>query len=96
MTDRFDLEDKIHAAWQTSHDIELIFAHLCEERIKTNDAENALMGLKVLHDLRMQEVWDSFKKTHSLDEYSEWNPLDYIKTKEDLNEYVKACQEDSK
>lgn len=25
--------------------------------------------------------------------YRPWNPLDYIKTKEDLDAYVKACQE---
>lgn len=96
MADRFDLEDKIHAAWHTSNDIELIFSHLCEERIKANDAENALMGLKVLHDIRMEELWDSFKKVHRLDEYRDWNPLDHIKTKEDLEEYVQACVEESK
>lgn len=96
MADRFDLEDKIHAAWVTSQDIDAIFEGLCNANIDQNFAENALMGLKVLHDLRMEQLWDTFKQVFQVDEYKDWNPLDYIKTKEDLEEYVQACQEEAK
>lgn len=66
---RFDLEDKIHAAWVTSQDIEAIFAGLCEGQIDSNSAENALMGLKVIHDLRMEQLWTTFKQVFQVDEY---------------------------
>lgn len=67
---RFDLEDAIYTAWQTSKDIDAIFAGVCEGHIDQNSAENALMGLKVIHDLRMEALLNTFIQCHQLDDYA--------------------------
>lgn len=75
--DRFALEDKIYNAWQTSKDIESIFNNLCDGTIDQNTAENGLLGLKVIHDLRMEELWDMFTQVFQLDDYSpaQWEKI---------------------
>lgn len=91
MTDRFDLEDKIYDAWQTSKDIDLIFAGLCEKHIDPNAVENALMGLKVIHDLRMEGLWDMFTRVHQLDDYSPRNPKFWSSNETEDHDKVSSC-----
>jgi hypothetical protein len=56
---RFDLEDAITACWHTSDDIELI-ARGAESG---DDALlNALIGVKELHDRRLQRVFNIFEQ----------------------------------
>ena len=71
MTDRFDLEQAIMLAWQTSDDIDLLFHHHGDApRPMTEDeVGNALLGIKVLHDMRMEKLMDTYCRKFELDQY---------------------------
>ena len=51
---RFDLEEAITACWNTSDDIDLIASRAPED----DKTLNAIIGLKELHDKRVQRVFD--------------------------------------
>lgn len=67
-----DLEDAIYMTWQTSQDLDLIFeAILDRPKLLTQDEiANATLGLKMLHDLRMEKLLDIYKREYGLDEYT--------------------------
>jgi hypothetical protein len=71
MTDRYDLEQAIMIAWQTSDDIDLLFKHHGDApRPMTEDeVGNALLGIKVLHDMRMEKLMDTYSRKFELDQY---------------------------
>jgi hypothetical protein len=71
MTDRFDLEQAIMSAWQTSDDINLLFEHHGDApRPMTEDEMgNALLGIKILHDMRMEKLMDTYNRKFELDQY---------------------------
>lgn len=73
MTDRFELEDKIMAAWQTGTDLELLSRQFYdgERRYSQDEIMNGLLGIASLHSMRMEELWDSFIGTYNLDKYAE-------------------------
>ena len=70
MKDRFNLEDAIMAAWQTENDLEL-FVEQYYDGMSQDDVVNVLIGLKNLHSLRMNKLWDTFTKTYKLDNHVE-------------------------
>ena len=55
MNPKIDLESAIMVAWQTSEDIDLLFKHYGDHPTPMSEDEvlNALLGIKVLHDMRM-------------------------------------------
>lgn len=57
---RFDLEDAISACWNTSADIELLAEHVGEQESTDDSVLNILQGIKELHELRCQRVFDIF------------------------------------
>ena len=71
MTDRHDLEQAIMLAWQTSDDIDLLFKHHGDApRPMTEDeVGNALLGIKILHDMRMEKLMDTYSRKFELDQY---------------------------
>ena len=71
MSDRYDLEQAIMVAWQTSDDIDLLFKHHGDApRPMTEDeVGNALLGIKVLHDMRMEKLMDTYCRKFELDQY---------------------------
>jgi hypothetical protein len=70
MSNRFDLEDKIMAAWSTKEDIELLFRNsYCRENFSSDDLANSLLGIASVHDMRMEELWDTFTAVFKLDNY---------------------------
>ena len=71
MTDRYDLEQAIMIAWQTSDDIDLLFKHHGDHPIPMTEDEvgNALLGIKVLHDMRMEKLMDTYSRKFELDQY---------------------------
>ena len=71
MTDRFDLEQAIMLAWQTCDDIDLLFHHHGDApRPMTEDeVGNALLGIKILHDMRMEKLMDMYNRKFELNEY---------------------------
>jgi hypothetical protein len=70
--DRFDLEDAIMAAWQTENDLGLFVEQYYDgsKRMSEDDVANVLIGLKELHSLRMNKLWDTFTKTYKLDNHA--------------------------
>ena len=66
-----DLEDAIYLAWRTSDDLEMFFKHYGDNPKPMTEDEvlNVLLGLKMLHDMRMESLMDMMCKVHKLNEY---------------------------
>jgi hypothetical protein len=66
-----DLEDAIYLAWRTSDDLELFFKHHGDhpKPMTEDEVSNMIYGIQKLHDMRMEKLFDVFKKVHQLDEY---------------------------
>jgi hypothetical protein len=66
-----DLEDAINKAWQTSEDLDMFFKHHGDfpTPMTEDEVSNMVYAIKQLHDLRMNNLFEVFKKTHELDEY---------------------------
>ena len=71
MNPKVDLESAIMLAWQTSEDIELLYKHHGDAPRPMSDDEvaNALLGIKVLHDMRMESLMDTYCRKMELNEY---------------------------
>lgn len=71
MNPKIDLESAIMLAWQTSDDIDLLFKHHGDHPIPMSEDEvsNALLGIKVLHDLRMEALMDKYCQKMELNQY---------------------------
>ena len=71
MNPKVDLESAIMLAWQTSEDIELLYKHHGDAPRPMSDDEiaNALLGIKVLHDMRMESLMDTYCRKFELDQY---------------------------
>ena len=71
MTDRFDLEQAIMLAWQTADDIDLLYKHHGDAPRPMTEDEigNALLGIKILHDMRMEKLMDMYNRKFELNEY---------------------------
>jgi hypothetical protein len=70
--DYFDLETVIHQAWQTSDDLDLLYKHYSDApRPMTEDElANAFLGIKMLNDMRMEKLFDMYRRIFELDEYA--------------------------
>ena len=70
--DYFDLETVIHQAWQTSEDLDLfIKSYYDGPRPMTEDQVfNIVFGIKELNDMRMEKLFDTYRKIFELDEYA--------------------------
>ena len=66
-----DLEDAIYVAWRTSDDLEMFFKHYGDHPKPMTEDEvlNMILGLKMLHDMRMENLMDMMCKVHKLNEY---------------------------
>lgn len=71
MNNHIDLEGAIMTAWQTSDDIDLLYKHhgdhptpMTEDQVAT-----ALLGIKALHDMRMEKLMDTYCQKFELDIY---------------------------
>jgi hypothetical protein len=71
MNDGIDLESAIMLAWQTSEDLDLLFKHHGDHPVPMTEDEvgNALWGIKVLHDMRMEKLMDMYSRKFELDQY---------------------------
>jgi hypothetical protein len=71
MNPNVDLESAIMVAWQTSEDIELLFKHHGDAPRPMTEDEigNALLGIKMLHDMRCEHLMDVYCKKMELNEY---------------------------
>lgn len=66
------IEDKIMRAWSTSDDLEDFIMHFYEGRKRMTEDEvfNVIWGLKELHDIRCQQLFEVYKQVFQLDEYN--------------------------
>ena len=71
MNDKIDLESAIMLAWQTSDDLDLLFKHHGDHPVPMTEDEvaNVLLGIKVLHDLRMEKLMDTYCRKFELNQY---------------------------
>ena len=71
MNSKIDLESAITLAWQTSDDIDLLFKHHGDHPVPMSEDEvaNALLGIKVLHDMRMEALMDRYCQKMELNQY---------------------------
>lgn len=66
-----DLEDDILLAWRTCDDLDLFFKHHGDhpKPMTEDEVSNMIYGIKQIHNLRMEKLFETFKKVHELDEY---------------------------
>ena len=71
MNPKIDLESAIMVAWQTSEDIELLYKHHGDHPVPMTEDEvgNALFGIKTLHDMRMENLMDTYCRKMELNQY---------------------------
>lgn len=71
MNPKIDLESAIMLAWQTSDDIDLLYKHHGDHPVPMSEDEiaNALLGIKILHDMRMEKLMDTYCRKMELNEY---------------------------
>ena len=71
MNPKVDLESAIMLAWQTSEDINLLFKHYGDHPVPMSEDEvlNALLGIKVLHDMRCEALMDRYCQKMELNQY---------------------------
>ena len=71
MNTSIDLESAILLAWQTSDDLDLLFKHHGDHPVVMTEDEvgNALWGIKILHDMRMEKLMDTYCRKFELNQY---------------------------
>jgi len=71
--DRFNLEEAIMSVWQMENDLGLLVEQYYDapKPMTQDEVANVLIGLKELHGLRMNKLWDTFTRCYKLDDYKE-------------------------
>jgi hypothetical protein len=69
--DRFDLEDKITSMHNTIEELNVLAKMVLEQNMDRDDIANTLYGIKMLHEGRINELFDIFTQVFKLDEYAE-------------------------
>jgi hypothetical protein len=69
--DRFDLEDKITSMHNTIEELNVLAKMVLEQDMDRDDIANTLYGIKMLHEGRINELFDTFTQVFKLDEYAE-------------------------
>ena len=71
MNNKIDLESDIMLAWQTSEDIDLLYKHHGDapKPMTEDEVATALLGIKALHDMRMEKLMDTYCRKFELDQY---------------------------
>ena len=71
MNPKIDLESAITLAWQTSDDLELLFKHHGDypTPMTEDQVSNALLGIKTLHEMRMEALLDTYYRKMELNQY---------------------------
>lgn len=68
---QIDLESAIMVAWQTSDDLDLLFRHHGDhpKPMTEDEVANVLLGIKILHDMRMEALMDTYCQKFELNQY---------------------------
>lgn len=63
MSDRFDLEQRIMAAWDIIDDIDLLYEKVGNSgELDKDEILNYLLGLKTIYQIKFQRVFSDFEK----------------------------------
>ena len=92
-----DLEDAIYMAWRTSDDLDMFFKHHGDHPTPMSDDEvsNMILGIKQLHDMRMEALMDTMCRVHKLNQYTT-DPEVLAKREKVFNDAVEAGKQMSK
>lgn len=71
--DRFEMEQKIMAAWQTVDDLRLLANSMYSRALTSSDVSALLTSLATMLDLKMQEAFEEFEKSIKLQSCSAIN-----------------------
>jgi hypothetical protein len=97
--DRFDLEDKIIDTRNTIEELDVLARMVLNEEIDKDGIANTLYGIKMLHDGRVNKLFDTFCQVFKLDQYSnlaeevetEYRILEVGEIIEEGDEYNPCC-----
>jgi hypothetical protein len=92
-----DLEDAIFKAWQTCDDLDMFFKHHGDHPVPMSEDEvsNMILGIKQLHNMRMEALMDMMCRVHKLNQYTT-DPEVLAHREKVFNEAVEAGKEMSK
>lgn len=60
--DRFDLEQEIMACWGVTSDLDILMEGVLEKDMSQDDIANALLGMKVMYDLKFDKLFSTFSQ----------------------------------
>lgn len=61
MKSRFDLEDKIMAAWNVVSDVKLLSETIYETNMTEDQVQNYLIGIEALYTMRFNDLFKTFE-----------------------------------
>ena len=62
MSDRFDLEQNMLDIWKITDDLDLVCEYvLNNEKLDRDNIANALIGLKVIYNMKFEKMWSNFE-----------------------------------
>lgn len=77
MKDRFNLEDSITQCWSIVDDIRFLANTVIDDMdliSKNPEAadkiHNILVGMQELYNLKFEDLWETYKEVHRLDQYN--------------------------
>ena len=74
MADRFDLETNITNLYNVTEDLDLLLENILEYDLAVDDAANAILGIRIMLDLRLNKLFETYKAVFELDNYSKKRP----------------------
>lgn len=92
-----NLEDAIYRAWQTCDDLEMFFKHHGDhpKPMSEDEVSNMILGIKQLHNMRMEALMDMMCRVHKLNQYTT-DPETLANREKVFNQAVEAGKEISK
>ena len=58
---RFDMEHQLQECWRVTDDLRDIHEAMMNGNIDSNRAENALMGIQELYEVKFQKLWSLYE-----------------------------------
>ena len=60
--DRFALEQEIMDCWSVCDDMGTLLEGVCDKEISRDDVANALLGMRVMYQLKFEKLFDTFEE----------------------------------
>lgn len=62
MVNRFDMESQIMAVWSMCEELDTLLEGVLEKDMSKDEISNALLGLRVMHHLKSEKLFDTFSE----------------------------------